>query len=615
MEPRNYTCSKIQPSNSPKQRSRRFVYYMIRVTYYIWYTIFKLKIIKNFSLLRFILGCSLLTIGAYFYLISFFFLDLNEALIEWEVISINSTNIHLVFIIDNMSIFFIFLVMLISGRVMIFSTRYMMSEKFFSRFTLLVFFFILSIFLLILRPNFISLLLGWDGLGVTSYLLVVFYQSRKSYNAGMLTAITNRLGDVGLLISISFLLYMGNWNYIFMESFSNIFSNLLVFTIIISACTKRAQIPFSAWLPAAMAAPTPVSALVHSSTLVTAGVYLLIRINLIIIEINMSYLLLLMGMITMVIAGMTAMIEIDMKKIIALSTLSQLGVMILILGLGNPMLSFFHLLSHAFFKAMLFMCAGIVIHNIKDYQDIRKIGMGHRGINLCVSIMLVANIRLCGLPFLRGFYSKDLIIEILLIKGKNLFLFIFIIFGTILTVLYSCRLRFLVRLNFLKSESLFFISENSTFIVLGILILLPFSIAGGIVILWNIINIRKLIFLPFWIKLLVPTIIVFSVLLFYFIFNNINKYYRRVYIWFFSNMWFLPISFNIRLTLLNLNISNYFYKFVEARWSETLIFNYLNRLIGEGPLRKFFDYLNYLYIMQVIEIFILVFLCLIFISR
>ena len=139
-----------------------------------------------------------------------FFLDLNEALIEWEVISINSTNIHLVFIIDNMSIFFIFLVMLISGRVMIFSTRYMMSEKFFSRFTLLVFFFILSIFLLILRPNFISLLLGWDGLGVTSYLLVVFYQSRKSYNAGMLTAITNRLGDVGLLISISFLLYMGN---------------------------------------------------------------------------------------------------------------------------------------------------------------------------------------------------------------------------------------------------------------------------------------------------------------------------------------------------------------------------------------------------------------------
>merc|ERR1719333_1204171 len=130
-------------------------------------------------------------------------------------------------------------------------------------------------------------------------------------------------------------------------------------------------------------------------------------------------------------AGITAIIEIDIKKIIALSTLRQLGIIMLILGIGNPMLSFFHLLSHAFFKAILFMCAGIIIPNI----------------------------RLCGLPFLRGFYSKDLIIEIILIKGKNMFLFLFIIVGTILTVIYSCRLNFLVRINFLKSESLFFISE------------------------------------------------------------------------------------------------------------------------------------------------------------
>merc|ERR1712141_217040 len=177
---------------------------------------------------------------------------------------------------------------------------------------------------------------------------------------------------------------------------------LLVLSLIFAAITKRAQIPFSSWLPAAIAAPTPVSALVHSSTLVTAGVYLLIRMNLIIIEI-------------------------DMKKIIALSTLRQLGIMMLILGMGNPILSFFHLLSHAFFKAILFICAGIVIHNIKDYQDIRKMGIGYSNINFCVSIILIANISLCGLPFLSGFYSKDLIIEILIIKGKNFFFFIFII--------------------------------------------------------------------------------------------------------------------------------------------------------------------------------------------
>jgi len=538
-------------------------------------------------------------------------LDMNEILVEWEVISINSTNVHLIFIIDNISVFFLFLVILISGRVMIFRTSYMISEKFFSRFIILVFFFILSIFLLILSPNLISLLLGWDGLGVTSYLLVIFYQSNKSYNAGILTAITNRLGDVGLLISISLILYLGSWNYIYIESFSNIISNMLVFIIIISACTKRAQIPFSAWLPAAIAAPTPVSALVHSSTLVTAGVYLLIRINLIIIEMNISYLLLLIGIITIIIAGITAIIEIDIKKIIALSTLRQLGIIILILGLGNPILSFFHLLSHAFFKAILFMCAGMIIHNIKDYQDIRKIGMGYSNLNFCISIILIANISLCGLPFLRGFYSKDLIIEILIIKGKNIFLFFFIMFGTILTVLYSCRLRFLVSLNFIKSEPLFLISENSIFIILGIVFLLPFSIIGGIIILWNLINIRKLIFLPFWMKIFVPVIIIFSVILFNFIFRNLLKYYNDIYIWFFSNIWFLPISINVRLTKLNLNISMYFFKFVEIRWSEIFIFNYIRGLYNNSYVSKFLDYLRYIYIIQVIEIFILVFIYLI----
>merc|ERR1712173_479553 len=194
-----------------------------------------------------------------------------------------------------------------------------------------------------------------------------------------------------------------------------------------------------------------------------------------IIEINITYILLLIGIMTITIAGITAIIEIDIKKIIALSTLSQLGIIILILGMGNPILSFFHLLSHAFFKAMLFICAGIIIHNIKDYQDIRKIGIRYNNLNYCISIMIVANIRLCGLPFLRGFYSKDLIIEIIIIKGKNLFLFFFIVIGTRLTVIYSCRLNFLVRINFL-------ISENSIFIILGIIFLLPFSIIGGIII-------------------------------------------------------------------------------------------------------------------------------------
>merc|ERR1712152_79988 len=177
-----------------------------------------------------------------------------------------------------------------------------------------------------------------------------------------------------------------------------------------------------------------------------------------IIEINIRKYLFLLGILTIVIAGITALIEIDIKKIIALSTLRQLGIMMIVLGIGNPILSFFHLISHAFFKAMLFICAGIIIHNIKDYQDIRKIGFSYTNIHFCISI------------------------KIILIKGKNIFFLFLIIFGTILTVIYSCRLNLLISINFIKVESYYFIRENSLHIIIGIIFLLPFSIIGGIII-------------------------------------------------------------------------------------------------------------------------------------
>merc|ERR1712066_813312 len=163
----------------------------------------------------------------------------------------------------------------------------------------------------------------------------------------------------------------------------------------------------------------------------------------------------LIGILTIIIAGMTAMVEMDIKKVIALSTLSQLGIMIMILGIGNPVLSFFHLISHAFFKAILFICAGLIIHRIKDYQDIRKIGFNYTNISLSVSII---------------------------IKGKNLFIFFILILGTSLTVIYSCRLNFLISLNFIKIESFYNISENSSLIILGITFLLPLSVIGGLII-------------------------------------------------------------------------------------------------------------------------------------
>ena len=547
------------------------------------------------------------------FIMSILIINIFEVIIEWEVIKISSSVIYLTFIIDSMSLYFIRLVRLVSGSVMIFRSSYIISEKFFSRFIFLVFMFIISIFLLILSPNIISLLLGWDGLGVTSYLLVIFYQRNKSYNAGILTALTNRLGDVGLLVSISLIVYLGSWTYLYININNRTYSQILVYLIIISACTKSAQIPFSAWLPAAIAAPTPVSALVHSSTLVTAGVYLLIRINLIIIEINISKFLRILGMLTIIIAGITAIVEIDIKKVIALSTLRQLGIIIIILGMGNPVLSFFHLISHAFFKAILFICAGLTIHRIKDYQDIRKMGFNYININLSVSIIIIANIRLCGLPFLRGFYSKDIIIEIVIIKGKRIFLFFLLIIGTRLTVIYSCRLNFLISLNFIKVESFYNISENSNLIIVGIMFLLPLSIIGGLIISWNIIRVNKIIFLPFWIKSFVLILIAGSVYFYIYIYNNIQSLNKYIYIWFFSNIWFMPYSFNMSLRYLSLNYSVSFFKYVEIIWSELFLFKFFYSVTNNSFFRKFIDYLSFIYFFQVLEFFIIFILVIILI--
>jgi len=245
-----------------------------------------------------------------------------------------------------------------------------------------------------------------------------------------------------------------------------------------------------------MAAPTPVSALVHSSTLVTAGVYLLIRMNFLLVQTQMGEVLMVLGTMTIIIAGLAAMLEMDIKKVIALSTLRQLGVIMIILGGGRPVLAYFHLLSHAYFKAILFICAGIIIHNIKDYQDIRKMGRGQITLGLTIMILFRANLRLCGLPFLRGFYSKDIILEIILIGGINLMILAAVLFSTFLTVAYSCRLRFLVGLNYIKAETIFIIKDGDKIILAGMFILFPFAIGGGWLLRGALFSYRRLIFLP-----------------------------------------------------------------------------------------------------------------------
>nr|ARI50077.1 NADH dehydrogenase subunit 5 [Tectus virgatus] len=369
----------------------------------------------------------------------YFFMTNKCLLMEWEILSVSSTTMSLSLILDPVGISFSNVVCLISACVMMFSSSYMSGDIFMSRFIALVMMFVLSMNLLVFIPNLAALLIGWDGLGIVSFALVIYYQNTKSLSAGMLTALANRVGDVMLLVSIGLCVIQGHWNILFM--WTNDFSPILAFCVVVAAMTKSAQIPFSSWLPAAMAAPTPVSALVHSSTLVTAGVFLLIRFFPFLNTFTgFKVGLLFLSVLTLLMAGIGANYEYDLKKVIALSTLSQLGVMMMSLGLGMPFLALFHLYTHALFKAMLFLCAGAIIHNNNNSQDLRQLGNLWNQMPLTISCLNVANLALCGAPFMSGFYSKDLILETSLYSPCNLLMVILIFLATGMTAAYSIRL-------------------------------------------------------------------------------------------------------------------------------------------------------------------------------
>ena len=545
------------------------------------------SIIKNFSNISFFIGLLLIFFSIISYIIRGFLLNIKEIIFEWEIISLFRNKIIIIFIFDYISFFFLRVVSLISGRVIIYSTSYISSEIFFRRFIIIVLLFIISIYLLILSPNIISLLLGWDRLGVTSYLLVIFYQRKKSYNAGIITAITNRLGDVGILICISLIFLLGDWTYMYLSNSSFCIQSYIVFILIISASTKRAQIPFSAWLPAAIAAPTPVSALVHSSTLVTAGVYLIIRLNFIFCNSSSTNILLFIGVITMILAGAAAIHEIDIKKVIALSTLSQLGVIMITLGGLEPILSFFHLLRHAYFKAILFICAGIIIHNIKDYQDIRKIRIILNILPITFRVIIVANLRLCGLPFLRGFYSKDIILEVIIISTISLIIFVIILVATFFTVAYSCRMSFLLASLYTAKNCTYISDDNDYLMINGIIFLFPFSIVGGINIIWLIFSFPPTIFLPVWLKIFVLFLIFIAVIrgLIRLKTNKSNNFFIKFFV---GLIWFFPQTFRILSNITILRLGKSKLKLSEVRWTELFIYGALY-----SNLNKFSKYLDF----------------------
>nr|YP_010516633.1 NADH dehydrogenase subunit 5 [Hulodes caranea]UXN44134.1 NADH dehydrogenase subunit 5 [Hulodes caranea] len=510
-----------------------------------------------------------------FCLMVYFIMNDMVIFLEWEVISFNSMSIIMSVLLDWMSLLFMMFVFLISSVVIYYSKSYMKSELNLSRFIILVLLFVSSMMMLIISPNIISILLGWDGLGLVSYLLVIYYQNLKSYNAGMLTALSNRIGDVFILLNISWMMNYGSWNYIFyLEFMNNDFEMMMISSMIImAAMTKSAQIPFSSWLPAAMAAPTPVSALVHSSTLVTAGVYLLIRFNMLLLDTLFLKILLLLSGLTMFMAGVSANYEFDLKKIIALSTLSQLGLMMSILSMGLPDLAFFHLLTHAMFKALLFMCAGVIIHMMNDMQDIRFMGGISFYIPLTSLCMNISNMALCGIPFLAGFYSKDLILEMVSFSNLNLLVFFLYYISTGLTMFYTIRLIMYLMVNDFNLISIYNLYDEDYIMLKSMFVLLFMSVTSGSFLSWMIFSYPYMIYLPLNLKMMVIYVSIVGGLLGYVISNSqfysVNKFLMTYNLSnFLCLMWFMPNLSTYGISYYFLNFGQNLLKSVDMGWSE-----------------------------------------------
>lgn len=544
-----------------------------------------------------------------FYGLNFYFSS-EVIFLEWEVFSLIRIQIIITILFDWMRLTFIGFVILISAIVLIYSTSYIEGDKFIYRFIILVFLFVVSILLLIISPNLIRILLGWDGLGLVSYCLVIYYQNVKSANAGILTILSNRVGDVAILLRIAWLANFGSWNFYFLQLVYNKSDLFFVLCIVILAgITKSAQIPFSAWLPAAMAAPTPVSALVHSSTLVTAGVYLLIRFHFLL---SINNFLFFIGTFTIFISGLGANYETDLKKIIALSTLRQLGVIIITLSLGFHELAFFHLLRHALFKSLLFLCAGVFIHRSSDIQDIRLLGGIEYGCPVSSFYFTACSLALCGFPFLSGFYSKDSILENYILLRDSLFIFLIIIIGTIFTVTYSVRLAYYLFFKNLGVRSISHIEEHSV-IILPITALFVLAVSAGSFISWVYFP-SYFIYLPSLFKFL----ILFCVFLFRFLIYenmyllnfNIYSFFKKL-VHYLGSIWFIPILSTFFFMPL-LGAGKILIKFMDQGWVEYLGGQGSNLLISKSSVKIDYFYLlnlkSYLLIFFILLIFLMIYL-------